>query len=40
MNLSLEKGESSVFRYRLAIFSGDPTLEEIEKMSKDFESKI
>jgi hypothetical protein len=40
MNLSLEKGESSTFRYRLAIFSGEPTLEEIEKMSKEFESKI
>lgn len=40
MNLSLEKGESSTFRYRLAIFSGEPTLEEIEKMSKDFENKI
>ena len=40
MNLSLEKDESATFRYRLAIFSGEPSHEEIEKMSKDFESKI
>jgi hypothetical protein len=40
MNFSIENGESATFRYRLAIFSGEPTLEEIEKMSKNFESKI
>jgi hypothetical protein len=40
MNFSIEKGESATFRYRLAVFSGDPTKEEIEKMAQDFDSKI
>lgn len=40
MNFSIEKGELATFRYRLAVFSGDPTLDEIEKMAKDFENKI
>lgn len=40
MNFSIENGESATFRYRLAVFSGDPTLDEIEKLSKDFENKI
>ncbi|MDX1284585.1 MAG: PmoA family protein [Draconibacterium sp.] len=40
MNFSLENGESATFRYRLAVFSGEPTVEEIEALSKDFESKI
>ncbi|HSO88790.1 MAG TPA: PmoA family protein [Draconibacterium sp.] len=40
LNFSIENGDSATFRYRLAVFSGDPTLEEIEKMSKDFENKI
>ncbi|MBT6763908.1 MAG: PmoA family protein, partial [Prolixibacteraceae bacterium] len=39
MNLSLEEGETTTFKYRLAVFSGEPTIEEIEKMSKEFESK-
>ena len=40
MNFSIQNGESATFRYRVAVFSGEPTLEEIEKMSKDFENKI
>ncbi len=40
MNFSIENGESATFRYRLAIFSGDPSIDEIEKMSKEFENKI
>jgi len=40
MNFSLEKGDEAVFRYRLAVFSGEPTVEEIEKMSKEYESEI
>lgn len=40
MNFSIEKGESATFRYRLAIFSGDPSVEEINKMAKEFENKI
>jgi hypothetical protein len=40
MNLTVENGESATFRYRLAVFSGEPTPEEIEKMSKQFENKI
>ncbi|HSH20899.1 MAG TPA: PmoA family protein [Draconibacterium sp.] len=40
MNFAIENGESATFRYRLAVFSGEPSLEEIEEMSKDFENKI
>lgn len=40
MNFSVEDGESATFRYRLAVFSGNPTVEEINKMAKEFESKI
>ena len=40
LNFSIENGESATFRYRLAVFSGEPTLEEINKMAKEFESKI
>jgi len=40
MNFSIEDGETATFRYRLAVFSGEPTVEEIEALSKDFESKI
>jgi len=40
MNFSIDNGESATFRYRLAVFSGDPTIEEIEEMAKDFETKI
>ena len=40
MNFSIDKGETATFRYRLAVFSGEPTVDEIEKLSKDFESKI
>lgn len=40
LNFSIEQGETATFRYRLAIFSGEPTLEEINKMAKEFESKI
>jgi hypothetical protein len=40
MNFSIDKGESATFRYRVAIFSGEPSVEEIEAVSKDFESKI
>lgn len=40
MNLSLKKGEAVVFNYRLAVFSGEPTVAEIEAMSKEFESQL
>ena len=40
MNFSIGNGESATFRYRLAVFSGDPTNEEIEKMAKNFAAKI
>ncbi len=40
MNFAIQKGGSATFRYRLAVFSGDPSKEEIEKMAKDFENKI
>ncbi len=39
MNFSIENGKSAEFRYRLAVFSGEPTNEEINKMAADFESK-
>ena len=38
MNFSLLKGESATFRYRVAVFSGEPTAEEIEQLSKEFEA--
>lgn len=40
LNFSIENGETVTFRYRLAVFSGEPTLDEINKMAKEFESKI
>ena len=40
LNFSIENGETATFRYRLAVFSGEPSVEEIEKLSKEFESKI
>ncbi len=40
LNFSIKKGETATFRYRLAIFSGEPTLEEINTMAREFESKI
>lgn len=40
MNFSVEEGETATFRYRLAIFSGNPTVEEIEELAKEFNSKI
>ncbi len=40
MNFSIDKGETATFRYRLAVFSGEPTVEEINKMAKEYESKI
>ncbi len=40
MNFSLNKGDSATFRYRLAVFSGNPSAEEINAMAKKYESKI
>ncbi len=40
LNFSIGKGETATFRYRLAVFSGKPTVEEINKMAKEYESKI
>jgi len=40
MNLSLDKNETVAFRYRLAVFSGNPSAAELDKMAKEFESKI
>lgn len=40
LNFSIENGELATFRYRLAVFSGEPSVEEIEKLSKEFENKI
>jgi len=40
MNLSLDKGEAVMFNYRLAVFSGEPTVAEIEAISKEFESQL
>ena len=36
LNFLLNDGESAVFRYRLAVFSGDPTVEEINELAKEF----
>ncbi len=40
MNFSVAEGETATFRYRLAVFSGDPSVDDINKMAKEFESKI
>lgn len=40
MHFSIENGESATFRYRIAIFAGDPTNDEINKMAKEFDNKI
>lgn len=40
MNLVIETDESVTFRYRLAVFSGDPSTEEINEMAEAFESSI
>lgn len=40
MNFKIDDGESAAFRYRLAVFSGDPSVEEINEMAKSFENKI
>ena len=40
LNFSIDKGKSATFRYRLAVFSGEPTVKELEKMAKDFAGKI
>ena len=40
LSFSIEDGVIATFRYRLAVFSGEPSVEEIEELSKEFESKI
>jgi len=40
MNFVIENGEMASFRYRLAVFSGNPANEEIEIMAETFASKI
>lgn len=40
MNFSLNDGEATTFRYRLAVFSGEPTVEELNKMSAEYESTL
>ncbi len=39
LNFTLKNKEKAIFRYRLAVFSGDPSVKEIETLSKSF-SKI
>ncbi len=39
MNLSIEIGKSATFKYRLAVFSGDPSADELDKMAKEYQSK-
>ena len=36
LNFSLEKGQSATFRYRLAVFSGEPAVKELHEMAKEF----
>jgi len=40
MHLVLEDGETATFRYRLAVFSGDPTERELNIMAEEFQDKI
>ncbi|MEQ6120111.1 PmoA family protein [Reichenbachiella sp. MALMAid0571] len=37
LNFSLKKGDSVTFKYRLAVFTGDPTVDEIEKLAQSFQ---
>ena len=39
LNFELNKGQSASFKYRLAVFSSDPSVQEIEKMASDFSKK-
>lgn len=40
MNFVLQDGETTTFRYRLAVFSGNPTERELNIMAEEFEDKI
>ncbi len=35
LNFSLKQGESTTFRYRLAVFSGDPSVETVKQLAAD-----
>lgn len=39
MNFSIDNGESATFKYRLAVFSGDPSADELNKMAKAYDKK-
>jgi hypothetical protein len=39
LNFAIENGQSAIFRYRLAVFSGDPLVGDIEKMAENFVNK-
>lgn len=39
MNFSIDNGQSATFRYRLAVFSGNPSVKEIGKMANKFAKK-
>jgi hypothetical protein len=36
LNFEIQNGQSATFRYRLAVFQGDPSAQEIEKTAKEF----
>lgn len=38
MNFSIDKGKSATFRYRLAVFSGNPSTDELNKMAEEYAS--
>ncbi|MDD4227515.1 MAG: PmoA family protein [Mariniphaga sp.] len=40
MNFMIDNGNSATFRYRLAVFPGNPAVEEIEKMAQEFGNTI
>lgn len=39
MNFAIQKGKTATFKYRLAVFSGDPSVAELNKMSDEFKSE-
>ncbi len=39
LNFEIDNGQSATFNYRLAVFSSDPSVMEIEKMAKEFDRK-
>jgi hypothetical protein len=40
LNFEIKNGETATFRFRLVVFSGNPEVEEINELTKEFENKL